>query len=1751
MQHRKPTMKPTSPIIVGIGASAGGLEAFQDFLTGLGDTADMAIVFVQHLDPSSKSQLSQLLATTTTLCIVDIGGRTKLKPGTLYICPPQALLDFKNGFIAITSDGQCHAHTIDHFLYSLAEDQGENAVGIILSGSGSDGTLGLKAISDQGGLTFAQDAKSAKYDSMPRSAATTGVADHVLEPKQIAAELTKYIRHLREFGETKTQTLMQSEIEEAIPEIADTLMRTTNHNFGHYKVNTLRRRIQRRMQILKIVSVAQYVSHLQDSEDEAQALFRELLIGVTAFFRDPQAFTSLRDNVLPKLFEHRTTGDTARIWVAGCANGAEAFTMAMLCREVMDEIELPCDVQIFATDIDERAIQIARTGTYPSGIEDHVSPERLKRFFVKRGKRYQVAKEIREMVLFSVHNLISDPPFSRQDLISCRNLLIYLGSHLQNKLIPLFHYALRPGGHLFLGPSENITSHGDLFRALDAKHRISQRKGTALGTTPSIHFRKNSVVPLASGERQPDTSTDLTAMRQRILLDEFSPKSCIIDENMQVLDAAANLEKYLSISDGIFHNNIIKMAASGLKIGLRAAITEAKKVTRRVTHENLSVRVGDKIQQLMITVQPMPRLGEDEPLYMIVFHDVGLPMDRSEIIDRDGNQEVRVERAGGDSLTSTATAESLIIQLERELETTKSDLDKSMQDMEAANEELKSSNEELLSMNEELQSANEELETSKEEIRAVSDAVARANDDLQNLLQSTRIATVFLDQELNIRSFTPAITDLYSLIPTDAGRPLEKFVPNVREMPPLPTCTELNSGKPIEHTILADSGKSYIRRVLPYHSHTGDSEGVVVTFSDVTELTHTRKRFQSLVEASAQIVWVTDSAGEGVDDSPSWRAFTGQTYEQWIGRGWIDAVHPDDRQNTLAKWEEAVNSRQMFEIEYRLRHHAGGYRWTQVRAVPEYAVDGSLESWVGMNTDITERKNAEEALKDAKRRLDLTLEVSEVAPWNWDAATKEIVSSPMLNRLFCFAEDSHPKIADFLAALAKCDRDRVVAALERTINDGEDYDIDYQVILPKGETRHLRAVGKSQFSDSGEFVDFIGVAIDITERKRRELDTAEREAHLRRVINNQLGLVGVIDREGILLEVDDRSLEIAKTPREDVIGKHFADAPWWSYDPAVVQQMRDAMRRAYSGEVVRYDVSLFAHGGEGVMIDFMIAPVFDEDGTVEFLVPSGVDIRDRKAAELECERIARRMQMAMRAGGMAAWEWTPEESFWSPELFDLMGLDRGQTASPELFFSNVHLDDLDALKHHWQAAVDGNDEYHSEFRIRLPNGEIRWIAGAGEAERDSAGRIIRIHGVNWDATLDRKQEEALRESERRANEANRSKSAFVANMSHEIRTPMTAILGYADLIRDYVEHPDAVSYLRTIRRNGDYLLEIINDILDLSKIEAGKLEIEQERFEPIRVVEDVRSVMEVRATEGDLRLEVEYDGKIPKVIESDAKRLKQILINLVGNAIKFTKQGSIKIRVKFDPGRESPTDHTEQDWVEASPRLLFDVIDTGIGISDDQLDRLFKPFSQGDATITRNFGGTGLGLAISQRLAEMLGGRISASSTQGVGSTFTVSIAVNVVTHVVEFAENLRHPSTVIESAASPKTPHSLNCHVLVVDDRRDIRFLSRSLLTKAGATVDECEDGMLAVEHITDCLARKICPDLILLDMQMPNLDGYQTAKKLRGLGYNGPIIALTADAMQGDMNECLEAGCNDYLSKPIDSERLIGLVNRFTKVP
>lgn len=1078
------------------------------------------------------------------------------------------------------------------------------------------------------------------------------------------------------------------------------------------------------------------------------------------------------------------------------------------------------------------------------------------------------------------------------------------------------------------------------------------------------------------------------------------------------------------------------------------------------------------------------------------------------------------------------------------------------------------------------------MNASDDEIQATADALDRANADLANLLRATQIAAIFLDSDLRIRSFTPSASTIYGLNTTDIGRPLSQVVPPSDNIPPLPDLSPIDGSQPIEHSFQTRDGRWFVRRVSPYQTRDGETDGHVVTFNDITD----RKEEQlALEDRERELRLLISSTAEGIYgiDLEGICTFANEASARLLG---FETSHE-------------LIGQQLHELIHHTRRDGSPY------------------------------PNRECQIYRAYRQAD-RIHVDDEVFWRQDGS--------------CFDAEywSYPQIRD------------------------------------------------------GEVVGCVVTFLDISERKKWEKDLGDRESHLRRVIDNMLGFVGVLDTNGVLQEVNETAIRAGGLTRDDVIGKRFWECYWWSHDEDLVTQLKDAISRSLQGELVRYDVEVRMAGDSRLEIDFMLTPVKDAEGNVTHLIPSGVDVSERTRAEREVQTRVDQLDLALQSGRMGLWEWEIKRDHvtWSKQLYELLGYEQSQFEPTKAgFLAIVYPEDRRHVESLIQSAFASDCANHEvEFRvIRGSDGEIIWTYGRGTIRRDrhgvpesilsvavdvtarkrrelalafvadlqsslagvsSADEIVQVASqriadhmnlshvlfiemdeqatkatvvgehcrtdaasligqydmaqfastrerqrlamglpmvvndttastrsaeytanfealnigaiVNAPCTRDKTlafmlsavkptayewhadevdmmrelatilrlklqrayAEEQLKEARKIADAANESKSAFLANMSHEIRTPMTAILGYADLAYELVDNREAKQHLQTVKRNGKFLLDIINDILDLSKIEAGKLDINQERFAVNRLLEDVRSIMEVRASEKNLDLEVEYHGLIPAEIESDPKRLKQILINLVGNAIKFTERGNVRVVVRL---------------LRNEGLLKFEVIDTGIGISKHQRAKLFQPFSQGDAKVSRIFGGTGLGLAISQRLATMLGGTISVHSEVDKGSKFAVTIQAGDLAGV-----DMIQPRETTEPLRTDQLTESivLTCHVLVVDDRRDIRYLTRAILSAVGAKVSEAEDGYAAIEKMEDGREKGKTFDLILLDMQMPRLDGYETAVQLRARGYTAPIIALTADAMQGDMARCMECGCNSYLSKPIDAERLRNTVYEYT---
>jgi two-component system CheB/CheR fusion protein len=838
--------------IVGIGASAGGTQALEALFRRLPTDIGMAFFVVMHLPRNHESLLPEIIGRVSKMPVAPATNDGTIERDHVYIGPADRTMMLSGGRIHLEARGEDRVQRpIDVSLSSLAEDQGEAAVGILLSGAGSDGALGMKAIKERGGLTIAQthDGSGPLHDSMPEAAIASGVIDLALPVEAIAERLIEYGRSFSDFEQIVDAA--GDDAAKGYEAIYQILLKQVGHDFSGYKSRTFHRRVRRRMQVLLLSELGDYVKRLRAEANEVNLLFRDLLIGVTDFFRDKDAFAALEDQVVPRLFTGKGANDSVRIWVPGCATGEEVYSLAILVREQLDKLRSKPKVQIFATDIDENALTIARGGRYPGNLLDGVTPERLQRFFTADDASYTVNKELRDLCVFSPHSVLRDPPFSRIDLISCRNLLIYLGSEFQAQVIPVFHFALRPGGFLFLGTSENVSQHTDLFSAVDKKHRLFQRRDHLISPVQIQSFMPHVLGrQQGAGALRRDPAGAAMALRRAVdsrMIERHAPAHVVVNRDGDILHYSPRTGKYLEPAVGLPSRQLLSMARKGLRLDLRAALREAVETRRPAERNRILVDIEDRQQLTDVVIEPLDSQSE-EPLFLVLFRDVGGPFvpSESEAPHDDPEGNLRIER------------------LEQELHDTRERLRATIEEYETAVEELKSSNEELQSVNEELQSTNEELETSKEELQSLNEElhtvnselngkieeIDNANADLRNVFESTQIATVFLDQDLVIRTFTPAVGDIFNLIPTDRGRPLTDIVSHLEDSDMRRDIqTVLERGEPIERNIRRKDGqKYYLMRMLPYRAHGERVEGVLVTFVDVTTMVESERQQRTLVE---------------------------------------------------------------------------------------------------------------------------------------------------------------------------------------------------------------------------------------------------------------------------------------------------------------------------------------------------------------------------------------------------------------------------------------------------------------------------------------------------------------------------------------------------------------------------------------------------------------------------------------------------------------------------------------------------------------------------------------------------------------------------------------------------------------------------------------------------------------------------------------------------------------------------------------
>jgi two-component system, chemotaxis family, CheB/CheR fusion protein len=1342
-------------MIVGLGASAGGLEPLQQFFASVPASTGLTFVVVQHLDPRRPSLLPELLARQASVPVVEAANGVRPEPDHIYVVAAGTRLTLDKDALQVTESPEPTADDgpIDAFFRSLAAAKGERAVAIVLSGAGYDGTVGLRAIKERGGVTLAQAPETATHDSMPLSVIEAGLADHVGTPAQLAAAVLEHAGHVTTAEESAAT--LEAPIAAGLGRICTLVSQHTGHDFVNYKHGTLVRRIRRRMQVLRVPTVDAYVGLLEQGDGEAHALVKDLLIGVTQFFRDPEGFRALAQQVIPWVVERRPAEAPVRIWVPGCASGEEAYSIAILLREHLERVGSTRFAQIFATDLDPEMLAKARAGRYPASIADRVGPERLARFFTRDDRGYRASAELREMCIFSQHSVIRDPPFSQIDLISCRNVLIYFSTGLQKKLVPLFHYALRPGGFLFLGPSEGLAGSPELFEIIDKSNRILRRRESPV--RPVVDFplavrhgvRPAPVHPVPpAGADTPPSPQRITAAFERSVLDEYAAPCALVNERGDLLLVAGRLDRYFRLPSGAVTTNLVDLVPRSLRGELRRALTAAASRRRRVVRD-IEVTLEDAVHRVRLTVRPVPDPEAGSGLFLVALEDHA-PLDAPEKAE-----EAAVE-----------ADEPALDRLEGELRTTRAELRTAVEDLESANEELKSSNEELISTNEELQSANEELQTSQEELQSLNeeletinaelrqkvDELDAANADLQNLFASTEIAAIFLDRDLRVARFTPAATSLFRLRESDVGRPIGDLAPRFHGEDLVGTARQvLHTLDRVERRVRTGDGASFILRTIPYRTVEGAVAGAVVTFVDVSALDRAEEALRRTTERERLLAETLEQSttpfGLGAPDgrlllfNRAFAELTGYSREELedLSLSWSATLTPPEwREGEAEVLAGAVRQRTSVRYQKEYVRKDGTRVPVELVVQPVFAGDGTLLHYRSFLTDVSERRRAEAERERLASQRQLALDAAMLGWWHYDPVTRVASWDEGYRRIFGVEGDSRLNDEILADIIHPDDLPGLWAKVEAALESGATgtFDAEYRIRRPDGAVRWVEAHGVATFEGAGgdrRATSFVGTVADVTERKASE----SRLAYLASFPEQNPNPIVEADGQGRVTYANPTARGLF--PDLEQWGTaHPWLAGWESLAGSIQENPAASRSRELSvGDRVYHQ-------------SFLVLP------EVKTIRVYGIDITERARAEsartrAEAAAAAAHLQLQSVIDGTTSMIYACDLEarfvFVNAALATLL-----ETTPAQMLGRRRHelMPQEDADKHEAndREVIAAGRAVEFEEQSELRGRSITWLSTKFPL-RDASGRIYAVAGIVTDITDRKRTEQALRESEER------------------------------------------------------------------------------------------------------------------------------------------------------------------------------------------------------------------------------------------------------------------------------------------------------------------------------------------------------------------------------------------------------------------
>jgi PAS domain S-box len=1485
--------QPEKFFVVAIGASAGGLQPLEEFFTNLPNNPGAAFVILQHLSPDFPSLMPELIQRRTSLEVEQIKDGVQLHPNHIYVLPPSHTLTVEKDYLRLEQHLSERVNDpINIFFKSLAAQWGEKVIGILLSGTGNDGTEGLQVISQKGGITLVQSPETAQFTSMPSSVIPCDCLDGILSPQDLAQAVYSLVGYSLNYPISQVKAGDLIPVEE-FEQILGILSKYEKIDFCQYKISTLSRRILNRSGITQSPDLTQYIVLLNQSETERKLLRQDLLISVTQFFRDPPAWELMEQQVLPELIESLEPQEQLRVWVPACATGEEAYSLAILIDEAIQAADKQISVKMFATDLDSQALEVASQGTYNESIKNNITPERLEKYFTYKAGSYQVKRNLREMLIIAPHDLTKNAGFSKMNLISCRNVLIYMQPLLQQQVLRLLHFSLASQGILFLGNAETLGDIETEFIHINQRWKIFRKHREV-----QLSLMPVSQLPLIAPVTIPPVSNRNIFQYERILDSVFNlcfaeqRLTCVlINQDFQLLHIFHNGADLLSFSTGKPKLDITELVPTPLKLPMRTAIHRAKREQQNILYTGINLfrnGVNETLNLKIAFPNKYPIINE----FMLVLLEV------KTILESKSNQiefQVDIETV------------KQITELEYELQQTRENLQATIEELETTNEEQQATNEELLASNEELQSTNEELQSVNEELYTVNSEyqikiqqLTELTSDIDNLLRSTDIGVIFLDNDLNIRKFTPTTSNIINILPTDINRPLTHFTHNLD----CPNLVEILSNFvvsqiPIELEVINQkTQEQLLMRAHTYKGENNNNDGVVVTFVNINEL----KKFQNQLQASnnwLDNIYVNSPVGLCLLDQNLKFVKVNENFAKINNLSAVEHIGKTV-QELFPEWANIYEPlmRQVLETGQTLRN-VEFKTLTPVFLQTRYWI-GSLypvlledgQSGVGgVITEITEQQQIQKEVKRAKDRLEEAQTISHLGNWELNLQTEKMLCSMELFRIIGFDFNlGEPTLAQLITRIHIEDQARFLEALEQLKTQGISYDLDIRIIHHNDRAIwYINAMGKAAYNQQHQITDIYGTMLDISDRKQAEI--------------------------------------------------------------------------------------------------------------------------------------------------------------------------------------------------------------------------------------------------------------ALSEAKESAEAGTKAKADFLANMSHEIRTPMNGVIGIIQLLLMTDLSQEQKKLVNMIRDSGNLLLTIINDILNLSKIESGNFELEEHPFVLRTVLQSVSDLLQREILDKKIHFTYSIDPDIPDGFLGDSDRLRQIFLNLLGNAVKFTDNSSIYINIIGQP-------ISDQKY-----QLIISIQDQGIGINSDKINDLFQPFNQADTSINRKYGGTGLGLVISKNLVNLMEGTIWVESQGNIGgnpppeffldpeepqtqgSTFYFTLKLKLASESeINLLTNLPLPQ--IE-----KIYDQSQLKILIADDDEINQEFGLLLLKTFGYDADIANNGLEVLE-----LLKKQSYDIILMDMQMPEMDGLTTTKMIRESSQTQPwIIAVTANVLERAHQRCLEVGMNDYLSKPIMIEDFNHAISKY----